>query len=372
MIPNQWYVVLDAKEVGKKPLGVKRFGERMVFWRDSRGEVVCQRDKCCHRGAQLSLGQVLGDCIECPFHGWQFDQEGACTLVPSNGKNAKIPKKFRVKSYPVREEYGWIWVYYGEVEEGQELPPIEYFASLQDPAFGTATFQDEWPVHYTRSIENQLDVTHLAFTHKNTIGDPTRPVIDGPLFKWMDDKTIRFYPISAKDEGQVARQAKEITTEELKKQGFLEFRFPNTWMLHITDKFMNAAAFVPVDETTSITYVRLYQKFIRVPVLKSIVTSLMGWFNKRVLAEDRPMVLSQDPIRSELEMDELLVPGDRPIVEYRRRRDELLRAAQTGQEVRSLEGKTNAAHPDIVPHPYTTTQAPPKTQSDKEAPASAH
>ncbi len=189
MIKNHWYVVLDAAEVGRKPLGVKRFGERMVFWRDSKGQIVCQLDKCCHRGAQLSLGQVLGDCIECPFHGWQFDPTGRCTLVPSNGKSAPIPQKFAVKTYPVREAYGWIWLYWGDVQEGQELPPIRYFDELNDPRFGVATWQDPWPVHVTRAIENQLDVTHLSFTHKKTIGDPKRPVVDGPIFTWLDDVT---------------------------------------------------------------------------------------------------------------------------------------------------------------------------------------
>ena len=75
MIPNQWYVVLDAAEVSKKPLGVKRFGVDMVFWRDAAGEIACQVDKCCHRGVRLSLGEVKGGCIECPFHAWKFDGE---------------------------------------------------------------------------------------------------------------------------------------------------------------------------------------------------------------------------------------------------------------------------------------------------------
>lgn len=39
MIRNLWYVVLESNEVGEKPIGVTRFGEKMVFWRDPNGLV---------------------------------------------------------------------------------------------------------------------------------------------------------------------------------------------------------------------------------------------------------------------------------------------------------------------------------------------
>ena len=234
-------------------------------------------------------------------------------------------------------------MYWGDVKDGQELPPIEYFDIFKSKVWSTSTFQEEWPVHYTRSVENQLDMTHLAFTHKKTIGNPNTPVVDGPYFEWLDETTMRFGSVIRKDDGSVARKASELKQEEL--QGFLEFRFPNTWRLAIGDWFQNMAAFVPVDETTSITYIRLYQKIVTIPVLSHAVSWLLTQFNKRVLAEDRPMVSSQDPIRSDLNMDEMLVPGDSPIIEYRKRRQELLNADKTGSSIKSITGKTNSTFP---------------------------
>lgn len=358
MLRNRWYVVLDAAEVGKKPLGVKRFGERLVFWRDSQGKISCQLDKCCHRGAQLSLGQVLGDCIECPFHGWQFDAQGQCTLVPSNGKNAAVPKKFRVKSYPVQEAFGWIWLYWGDVEEGQELPDIRYFDELLDPRLKYATWQDMWPVHVTRSIENQLDVTHLSFTHKKTIGDAKRPVIDGPIFTWLDDETMHFLSVSQEDKGQIAKKGDQ--TDPSLAQGSLLFRFPNTWRLKITEKFYNFAAFVPVDDDHSITYIRSYQRLLGIPLLDRWVSKLMILFSKRILGEDRRVVCSQDPIRTELSMDELLVQGDRPIIEFRRRLHELMEAERAGHPAPPIQGKTNGPRGtklnEPLEHPHINEQ----------------
>ena len=104
MIPNQWYVILESNEVKRgKPIGVTRMGEKMVAWRDSRGQVAVMRDLCPHRGVALSAGQLIGDCIQCPFHGFQYDTSGACKLVPANGRTAEPPKVLHAHAYPTRE-----------------------------------------------------------------------------------------------------------------------------------------------------------------------------------------------------------------------------------------------------------------------------
>ena len=58
MIRNQWYVVLESKEVRKKPVGVTRMGEKLVFWRNEAGKVFCAVDRCPHRGVALSIGKL--------------------------------------------------------------------------------------------------------------------------------------------------------------------------------------------------------------------------------------------------------------------------------------------------------------------------
>ena len=61
MIKNQWYGVLDSKEMkSNKPIGITRLGKKLVFWRSEDGKVNCIFDKCCHRGASLSTGKEIG------------------------------------------------------------------------------------------------------------------------------------------------------------------------------------------------------------------------------------------------------------------------------------------------------------------------
>lgn len=115
MIPNQWYAILESKEIKKRRIhGVTRMGEQMVAWRNDKGELSVMTDRCAHRSVALNKGILLGDCIQCPFHGFEYDTSGVCKLVPANGREAEPPKALHVRSYPVREEHGFIYIWWGE------------------------------------------------------------------------------------------------------------------------------------------------------------------------------------------------------------------------------------------------------------------
>ena len=86
--------------------------------------------------AALSAGKLTGDRIACPYHGWQYEPDGACSRIPANPPGRGIPKKARVDSYPVREEYGLIWAFLGDLPE-DERPPIPHFPEHDDPSFAT-------------------------------------------------------------------------------------------------------------------------------------------------------------------------------------------------------------------------------------------
>ena len=77
MLKNLWYVVLDAKEVKRnKPIGVTRLSQKLVLWRDEKNQINCIYDQCCHRGASLSIGKLVENHLQCPFHGFQYDRFG--------------------------------------------------------------------------------------------------------------------------------------------------------------------------------------------------------------------------------------------------------------------------------------------------------
>ncbi len=320
MIRNQWYVLLESHEVSHEPIGVMRMGEKMVFWRDASGKVHCASDKCPHRGVQLSLGAVVDDHLQCPFHGFEYNTEGACVYVPANGRGGVIPSALHLRSYPTYEAHGYIWVWWGEMPQANPEPPM-FFDNI-DESFQYASAHDPWEAHYSRVIENQLDVVHLPFIHRNTIGRGNRTVVDGPLVEWRGDKMLYTYVFNHVDDGRPPRKPSEIRREEARSV-HLEFIFPNLWQNYISSDVRVVAAFVPVDELHTLLYLRFYQRFLRVPIIGKLAAKLAMPSNIYIAHEDRRVVVTHQPQPSGLKIGETLIQGDLPIIEYRRKRAEL-------------------------------------------------
>lgn len=333
MIKNQWYAVLDSNQLkSNKLLGVTRLNEKLVFWRDEKNQVNCIFDKCCHRGASLSRGKIENGHVQCPFHGFQYDSSGKVRLIPANGRQAKVTDNYRVNSYTVKEAYGFIWLWYSHDKDN--IPEIPFFNDLKS-GFSYGGFSETWPVHYTRAIENQLDVVHLPFVHATTIGKGEKTLVNGPVIKW-NENLMTFYVKNEKDIGQTPEKPRAI--EDYEKLFHLQFQMPNIWQNVISDKVRIMAAFAPIDEENTHIYLRFYQNFMKTPGLKQIVNKLSVISNKIILHQDRDVVLTQTPKKTELKMGENLIQGDLPIIEFRKRR-ELLKQENTDKIQTNLEGK---------------------------------
>jgi len=327
MIPNQWYAVLESREVRPgKLLAVMRMGERLVFARESSGRVFCLRDRCAHRGAALSAGKLLGDRVQCPFHGFRYDSSGRGRLIPANGANAPVPARFKVVSYPAFEAHGFVWIWWGEGPPAGIGEPF-FFEDI-DSSFSYRTAVDPWDTHYSRGIENQLDVVHLPFVHHNTIGRGGQTLVNGPVVEWKGRDRMIVRPFNAVDRGQVPLKPADIAPPY--PAFHLDFRFPNLWQNWIAESMRIVAAFVPVDDERMLLYLRFYQKFVRVPGLRAIFNRIFMPFNLIIAHQDRRIVATQRPRASGLNIGENLVRGDGPIAAYRARRQELIEEAKTG------------------------------------------
>jgi len=329
MIPNQWYAILDSREVKRnKPLGVRRLGENLVLWRNSAEEVACLRDQCLHRGAALSAGKLIDHQIQCPFHGLEFDASGRCTYIPAYGRNNPIPKVFQTHSYPARDAFGFIWIWWGAPQT--KLPDIRFFDSITSD-FLHDTFTDDWPTHYSRVIENQLDAIHLPFVHYNTIGRGDKRLVDGPYSHWCeaegDPGRLDIWVQNRVDDG--SRPLKPAEMRQPERHPSLQLRLPNVWHNWISDAMRITIAFVPIDESHTRLYIRTYQKSVKLPILRELfhLSSRLGSFI--IERQDRRVVITQRPLRPYHRMGETLLSGDGPVIQYRRKREELIGKARS-------------------------------------------
>ena len=166
-----WYPVGFRQDLPpNKPYGFSLYDEPFVIYRNKQGKLVCLTDRCPHRAAKLSSGQIIDGRLECLYHGWQFNSQGKCLHIPQIQSDAKIPTSACVKSFAVIEKQGMIWVWAGEAEAANE-EDIPTIPNLYKPGFVYNDKISELPVDIGYVIEHMLDPAHIHIAHANNQGN---------------------------------------------------------------------------------------------------------------------------------------------------------------------------------------------------------
>jgi vanillate O-demethylase monooxygenase subunit len=164
---NAWYVAAWDHEVRQSLLARTIMNENVVFFRTENGSVAALEDRCCHRHAPLSAGRLVGNEVECGYHGFVFDRFGRCIRVPGQ---PEIPRKARVRSYPVIERDRWIWIWMGDPARADDaLIPNMYWHI--DPGWRMIGDYFHVKCHYQNLIDIQLDQTHSQYVHPTSLGN---------------------------------------------------------------------------------------------------------------------------------------------------------------------------------------------------------
>lgn len=164
MYINFWYPMVTSEELTDQAIKVRALGQDFVVFRNADGNAKCLSNTCTHRGGSLSGGKIKGDCIECPYHGWQFDGEGSCHRIPSLGPDASIPGRTRVDAYPVEERCGLVFAFLGDLDE-TERPPVLPVPEWDQEGWRSTLQHYTIQGNYERSVENGLDPAHNEFVH---------------------------------------------------------------------------------------------------------------------------------------------------------------------------------------------------------------
>lgn len=167
MIKNQWYIVCFEQELDNQNIIRRKIaGEDVVVFRTASGKVAVLEDRCCHRNVRLSLGYMKGEHIKCGYHGWEYDSEGQCQVIPSFPPGKPVPKAACVKRYPTEIKHKTVWAFFGDAgkSEQAEIPPLKEL--------------DDWPFifnyHEVKGnikliAESLFDPQHINHVHRNSI-----------------------------------------------------------------------------------------------------------------------------------------------------------------------------------------------------------
>ena len=166
-IPNGWFVVAEAAEIGAGEVrALHAFDRDLVLYRAADGTPHVMDAHCPHLGAHLAVGgRVEDDCLRCPFHGWKFDGEsGTCVDIPY-GDVKRVPPKARARAYPTLERNHMIWAWY-HAQDGEPFYEVPEVPEFHDPEWSpiiTRTF--EIRVSAQDMAENNVDFSHFRFVH---------------------------------------------------------------------------------------------------------------------------------------------------------------------------------------------------------------
>jgi vanillate monooxygenase len=164
-LKNTWYVACNAEDIDEKPLGRTICNLSIVFYRALEGKVAALEDFCPHRGAPLSLGTVVEGKLTCGYHGLEMGCDGKTIAMPGQRVRA-FPT---IRSYPVEERYGFIWVWPGDASlADKSLIPVQQWHNNPQWAFGGGMFHIA--CDYRLMIDNLMDLTHETYVHAGSIG----------------------------------------------------------------------------------------------------------------------------------------------------------------------------------------------------------
>lgn len=167
---NCWWVAAYSSEVTREILGQTILGERVIFYRTEAGEAVAMAGICPHRSFPLANSWLVGDAVQCGYHGFMFDQKGTCTFVPSQ-PDAGVPTNSALRRYPLVERGGVIWIWTGQEELADPalLPDTDAMGLGMDGWTGGGTTPMTVPCRYMLLIDNLLDLSHASFIHRASI-----------------------------------------------------------------------------------------------------------------------------------------------------------------------------------------------------------
>lgn len=286
-LADYWYVLCRGQDLSRTPLARQLRGAPIVLFRGADGAPVALLDRCPHRNVPLSLGRVRQGTLECRYHGWRFDAQGACVDVPGRTSDA-LPKACATR-FATREQDGYVWCW-GRPDAAPHEAPYRLDALAGKHTLLQRTFHYRAGLH--ASIENTIDVPHTAFLHRG-------------LFRSVQarqriacDVTLQGREVRARYAGEQRPDtwlARVLAPEGGTLQHEDRFILPSIvrveYRLGSAAQLLSTALFTPLDDAHTALHVQIAYRLGRVP--GDMLAPLLERVATRVLREDADILAQQ-------------------------------------------------------------------------------
>ncbi|MBC7714153.1 MAG: aromatic ring-hydroxylating dioxygenase subunit alpha [Rhizobacter sp.] len=279
---NHWYIACQSKELKDKPYESVLYDTKIVLFRDENKKAVCLLNKCLHRHSELSKGFVENGQLHCPYHGWSYDKTGTVATVPSEGNNPVKGKRCQ-KFFPVIEQDGVIWIFFGDVEKSKTIKPWT-FPNAGDSSWSHYFMVTDFNNEVTNLVENFMDVPHTVYVHKG----------------WFRNKSLKEAPITIETKnggvlvtyhqkedniGVLIRPLLNPLNEPMEHTD--HFIFPNTTRVDYSFgknyKYIINSSCTPVSTMKSRVYTYIAYK---IPVIGKFIKPFIHYYTRQVIEQD--------------------------------------------------------------------------------------
>ncbi|WAB92974.1 aromatic ring-hydroxylating dioxygenase subunit alpha [Pseudomonas citronellolis] len=170
-LKNAWYMAAWNQELDAGLLGRTIIGIPLVLFRDENGKAAALHDRCPHRFAPLSAGELRDGRVMCKYHGLRFAPNGECSDNPWGGKT---PAACKVGAYPTYEQDQAVWVWMGDADKADpaKIPRAEFMVAPGMRCVKGYTYSHS---NYELLTDNLMDLSHARFLHPGFGGDLYNP-----------------------------------------------------------------------------------------------------------------------------------------------------------------------------------------------------
>jgi phenylpropionate dioxygenase-like ring-hydroxylating dioxygenase large terminal subunit len=152
---DHWHPMLPARRLRRRPVSVRLHGVGLALFQTASGQIAALEDRCPHRRMRLSLGRVVGERLQCRYHGWTFDCRG-------EGQSPGTPRLHAsARCFEAVEQLGVVWV-----KSADSRPAFPSFPDLRrDGYFHLCTLHHEVRAPLEVTLDNFCEIEHTPTTH---------------------------------------------------------------------------------------------------------------------------------------------------------------------------------------------------------------
>ena len=303
---DAWYVACRSDELERdRPLSRTLFGLPLVLFRGPDGAPTALRDRCLHRNARLSAGDVFDGKLGCPYHGWVYDASGRCVEIPSLGP-AQKGRSLReevlheagivtapcevgaLQRFETRELDGLIFVFPGkDVARARRAPVRRPFHD--DVGVCSYLMVTDFPNGVTHLVENFMDVPHTAFVHRGWFRKSHQQEVRAEVHQQAEEVLVRY----EQDEQTLSGLGTLFAVRGYRLEHTDHFLAPNVTRVDYrwgpTSGFVIQSQVTPIGPLSSRVYTTISYRLPRdLPGawVARAMRPLVSWYTRQVITQD--------------------------------------------------------------------------------------